>query len=362
MQSNRPGVSSSLHSTISSRARINKRNKKKRYRARRAMKRRCGYAKKRQLGLRPGQRRSGHSSPQSQSPQRHDSNSDDQNLIGQLGTQAQSISEQDLTSCHWLGYGAHIGNETRNIEFKNGQGNYMQTVFSQHVSKYGSAFLNSEGGSLVVGVNDSGLVCGVHFNHEEEDKTRLLVDRIVRLFHPPLLPHQYSLRFIPVVKLGLQWNHLKVLCLTFKAPPGYSEPTLYQTEEGYMYIRRDGSVEGPLTNAVILEWSKQKWKRKVDKLEQYLYEARSEMWFLAGQVFRIPHFITPLYNFMATLQNQQRSPPDGDASANLVQPPAESSCHARSAHNSRAPDQAEESPPPPPPPPPPPSPQQDRQM
>lgn len=89
MQSNRPGVSSSLRSTISSRARINKRNKKKRYRARRAMKRRCGYGKKRQLSLRSGQRRSGHSSPQSQSPQRHDSNSDDQNLIGQLGTQAQ---------------------------------------------------------------------------------------------------------------------------------------------------------------------------------------------------------------------------------------------------------------------------------
>ncbi|CAK6974071.1 uncharacterized protein LOC128373952 [Scomber scombrus] len=364
-QSNRADVSSSLRSTTSSRAKTNKRNRNKRYRARRARTRR-GFGckgKKRQLGLRrAGQRRrSGHSSPQSQSPPRHYSNSDAQNLIGQLGI-AQSISEQDLTSCHWLYYGAHIGNETRNIEFKNGQGNYMQTVFSQHVSKYGSAFLNSEGGSLVVGVNDSGLVCGVYFNHEEEDKTRLLVDRIVRLFHPPVLPHQYSLQFIPVVKLGVQGNHLKVLCLTFKAPPAYSEPTLYQTEQGNMYIRRDGSVEGPLTTAVILEWCKQKWKRKVEKLEQYLYEARSEMWFLAGQIFRLPQFLTPLYHFMATLQNQQRSPPDGDASAYLFQPPAESPCHACSAHNSRAPDQEEESPPPSPPPPPSPSPPQHRQM
>lgn len=34
----------------------------------------------------------------------------------------QSTNEQDITRCQWLYYGAHIGNETRNIEFKVGGG------------------------------------------------------------------------------------------------------------------------------------------------------------------------------------------------------------------------------------------------
>lgn len=133
----------------------------------------------------------------------------------------------------------------------------MQNTFGQHVSNYGCAFLNSGGGSLVVGVNDDGMVCGLYFSHEEEDKTRLQVDGIVKLLHPPLLPHNYSLRFLPVVKPGVEEHRLKVLCLTFRAPPAFSEPTLYQNDHGKVYIRRDGSIEGPLGNSVILEWSRQ---------------------------------------------------------------------------------------------------------
>ncbi|XP_044191977.1 schlafen-like protein 1 isoform X1 [Thunnus albacares] len=333
----------SVRSTVASRAKKSKRN-----RANRAWTwKRFGFKGRMRLrgSKRPKKkRRSGRSTLQPQSTQQS-SNSADQIQTGQQISSPQSISEQDITSCQWLYYGAHIGNETRNIEFKVGGGSYMQHNFCQHVCVYASAFLNSGGGSLVVGVNDSGMVRGLYFSHEEEDKTRLQVDRNVRLIHPPLLPHQYSLRFLPVVKPGVEEHCLKVLCLTFRAPPVFNEPTLYQTDQGKVYMRRDGSVEGPLANSVILEWSKHMWIGKVQQLEKCLRTSRTD-------IHRLRQLITPLYHIIASLQEQQRTTPPRSSSsspssaASPVRPPV-GSPYVRPAHNSRAPDLALESPPPP---------------
>ncbi|KAM7372807.1 hypothetical protein PAMP_007704 [Pampus punctatissimus] len=224
-----------------------------------------------------------------------------------LSMTSKSMFEPDITCCQWLTYGAQIGNETRNIEFKLGRGNYMECVFCMHVSNYGCAFLNSGGGSLVVGVNDNGVVCGLNFSHEEEDKTRLQVDRTIRLIYPPVLLQNYSLQFLPVVKPGVENHNLKVLCLTFRPPPVFSEPTLYQNEHGNVYLRRDGSIEGPLTNTVILEWSRQMWSGKVEQLKQCLDRARSEMGIISRQVHRLLQLITPLYRIKASLQEPQRN-------------------------------------------------------
>lgn len=133
----------------------------------------------------------------------------------------------------------------------------MQKDFCRDVQKYGCAFLNSSGGSLLVGVCNTGVVCGVHFNHRLEDEARLQVDTAAKLFYPPLLPHNYSLRFLPVIKPWMKEHHLKVLCLTFRPPPAFTEPTLYQVNDGQVYMRRDASVQGPLGLSVIIEWSRQ---------------------------------------------------------------------------------------------------------
>lgn len=42
------------------------------------------------------------------------------------------------------------------MEYKAGSGNYVWNILPEHVQKYGSAFLNSGGGTLCVGVADSG--------------------------------------------------------------------------------------------------------------------------------------------------------------------------------------------------------------
>ena len=51
-----------------------------------------------------------------------------------------------------------LGNETRNVEYKCGQGNYKDKHFFRHVSIYMSAFLNSDGGTLLIGVDDDGRI------------------------------------------------------------------------------------------------------------------------------------------------------------------------------------------------------------
>lgn len=141
----------------------------------------------------------------------------------------------------------------------------MQDIFLKHACVYGCAFLNSGGGSLLVGVRDDGVVCGVSFSHKLEDKTRLQVDLIVKQFKPPLLPYNYNLHFLPVVKRCDEGHQLKVLRLTFRPPPAFREPTLFQVDQGDVYVRLDGSVQGPLGPSVILEWS-----RQVRKIHHYL--------------------------------------------------------------------------------------------
>lgn len=110
-----------------------------------------------------------------------------------------AIVHQEILGQEQLFQGAFLGSETRNMEFKRGGGEYLSLAFKHHVRRYVCAFLNSEGGSLLVGVEDSGLVQGIHCSHRDEDRTRLLVDSILQGFKPQVFPDAYTLTFIPVV-------------------------------------------------------------------------------------------------------------------------------------------------------------------
>lgn len=137
------------------------------------------------------------------------------------GTRSDSaITHQEIRGQERLFQGAFLGSETRNVEFKRGGGEYLSLAFKHHVRRYVCAFLNSEGGSLFVGVEDSGLVQGIHCSHRDEDRVRLLVDSILQSFRPQVFPDAYTLTFIPVVSTSTH-TPLKVSCRTGK-PPGLS--------------------------------------------------------------------------------------------------------------------------------------------
>ncbi|XP_047403919.1 schlafen-like protein 1 isoform X3 [Sciurus carolinensis] len=174
---------------------------------------------------------------------------------------------EEILGQEQLFQGTFLGSETRNMEFKRGSGEYLNLAFKHHVRRYVCAFLNSEGGSLLVGVEDSGLVQGIRCNHRDEDRTRLLVDSILQSFKPQVFPDAYTLTFIPVISASTTVP-LKVLRLTVHTPKAQGEPQLYETDQGEVFLRRDGSIQGPLSVSTIQEWYRQKWKTELGKLEE----------------------------------------------------------------------------------------------
>ena len=77
-------------------------------------------------------------------------------LLVYHGANAHGHIDPDRVSCFRYVQGTRLGNETRCVEFKCGQGGYIRKQLIQHVAKYMCAFLNSEGGVLVIGVVDDG--------------------------------------------------------------------------------------------------------------------------------------------------------------------------------------------------------------
>ncbi|CAL8372960.1 unnamed protein product [Boreogadus saida] len=235
-------------------------------------------------------------------------------------TQSDSaISRQELVGRFKLFYGANMGSETRNVEFKLGGGEYLRSGFRFHLRRYACAFLNSGGGgTLLVGVDDEGVVRGLQLSHRQEDQVRLLVDSVLRGFRPPLLPHKYSLRFIPVVRPGPLGRDLKVLALHVGATtpaPSSSSPlphpgdVLYQTDLGDVFLRRDGSVDGPLSAGAIQEWARQRWSGEVGRLQGNLDLLLSEQRLLTREVCLQNRTIAALHRQL------RRRPPSWDPTA-----------------------------------------------
>nr|XP_006215941.1 schlafen-like protein 1 [Vicugna pacos] len=187
------------------------------------------------------------------------------------GTRSDSaIVHQEILGQERLFQGAFLGSETRNVEFKRGGGEYLNQAFKHHLRRYVCAFLNSEGGSLLVGVEDSGLVQGIRCSHRDEDRVRLLVDSILQGFKPQVFPEAYRLTFIPVVSTAATSTPLKVIRLSVHAPKAQAEPQLHETDQGEVFLRRDGSIQGPLSIGAIQEWCRQKWMAELSKLEERL--------------------------------------------------------------------------------------------
>ncbi|XP_075439852.1 schlafen-like protein 1, partial [Ascaphus truei] len=179
-----------------------------------------------------------------------------------------AIERQQILRQERLFYGALMGSETRNVEYKRGPGECMYTTLKEYMRKHVCAFLNSEGGSLYVGVEDTGVVVGLELDHRDVDRIRVLADSIFKGFRPPVFPESYSLGFIPVVKAGDSGLFLKVMRLTVHPCQQQAEPMLYETDKGKVYLRRDGSVEGPLTGSAVQEWCRKKWTTELKKREE----------------------------------------------------------------------------------------------
>lgn len=110
----------------------------------------------------------------------------------------------------------------------------------------------------MIGVNDNCKVYGINCTRKQEDIARCQIDNTIKQFQPHVLPHLYLIDFIPV-KLMASDNLtdsidplLKVLEVSVNRPNVTN--SLYQNDRGEIYVRRDGSIEGPLKATQIVEW------------------------------------------------------------------------------------------------------------
>lgn len=69
----------------------------------------------------------------------------------------------------------------------------------QEVPKYVSGFLNSDGGYLLFGVTNDGIVLGLELNREMRDKVRCIFDKTIKYITPQVDTSLHSLFFIPVL-------------------------------------------------------------------------------------------------------------------------------------------------------------------
>ena len=64
--------------------------------------------------------------------------------------------------------------ESRHVEYKTGGGHYPVDILPSHIRKYGSAFLNSSGGVLCVGVTDEGMLHNLRINYSDLHMTSII--------------------------------------------------------------------------------------------------------------------------------------------------------------------------------------------
>ncbi|CAC5406169.1 Schlafen-like protein 1 [Mytilus coruscus] len=169
-------------------------------------------------------------------------------------------SNEQHDTCYF--HGTKIGSESRNREFKKGGGNYAYDHLKNDIGVYVCAFLNSEEeGTLFIGVNDEGIVEGIKCDHRKEDTIRKdSIDPGIKAIKPEIFPENYNVKFTPVCDVNnRQIGNLKVIEIKVKKVEQLTQ--LYEVFNGEIYIRRDGSKQGPLKANQIQEWHNQKNKR-----------------------------------------------------------------------------------------------------
>ncbi|XP_071099850.1 uncharacterized protein [Haliotis cracherodii] len=186
-------------------------------------------------------------------------------------------------------YRESLGNETRTAEFK--QGGFVASerkyLLHDNIGKYVCAFLNTNGGTLFIGVDNDGYVVGVVCDQQDEDKHRLSIDQAIKSITPTLLPNLYIVDFVPVLdKTNSFSSNLKVLEVKVKDPDDHNELYLFR---GDAFLRRDGSVQ-MLRAREIQHWERKKLEKSQEGREEVmvkLMEKTNELQTLQKQMLEL---------------------------------------------------------------------------
>jgi Putative DNA-binding domain len=140
--------------------------------------------------------------------------------------------------------------ESRLVEFKEIRGNNPVSAIVNAADEYAVAFLNSEGGRILWGVRDDGMVVGVSVNHQQRNQLRRDVVSQLHSIQPQIDPTQFELELHPLGSVDGAPHPLYVVELV--VPAGASnEP--YFTGGHEVFVRVDG-VKKKLTGPQLTAW------------------------------------------------------------------------------------------------------------
>ena len=129
--------------------------------------------------------------------------------------------------------------ESRHVEYKAGGVLFIRETLTQLVGKYACAFLNSEGGTLLAGVNDSGIVTGIYVSHEDWNTITYTVKHELERFRPIVRSSFYSMRQYPVLPRSSSYGSSNLCVVEMKFHKG-EEGQLYENGNHCVFLRRDG--------------------------------------------------------------------------------------------------------------------------
>ncbi|XP_052271171.1 uncharacterized protein LOC127871936 isoform X2 [Dreissena polymorpha] len=169
--------------------------------------------------------------------------------------------------------GEIINNHDQSKEFKAYlDGKYTLKKLRDHAARCAVGFLNSgKKGMLLIGVESRGRVVGIDCELQQEDRYRRHFLDAMKEIYPPVFGDEYSIHFAPLLEdNGRQHPSLKVI--EIRVFPPENQEALYECNEG-VFVRRNGSLTGPIKASHIQEWVKQKQLETFDQLrlaERYL--------------------------------------------------------------------------------------------
>ncbi|XP_032222341.1 schlafen-like protein 1 [Nematostella vectensis] len=161
--------------------------------------------------------------------------------------------------------------ENKTTEFKAGSGRYPKDILPKHIRKYGCGFLNSCGGVLLVGICDDGRVQGIYCRPYEKSDIVKLVTNEFKKFQPAVTSSMFGINFFGVTRRQTSWEQARgyrdfipecyVLEISIQAgQPG----EIYEDSLHQVFIRREGSVEGPLNPLQIKDLVLSKYRKLLE--------------------------------------------------------------------------------------------------
>ncbi|ESU34717.1 Putative ATP-binding protein [Giardia duodenalis] len=136
--------------------------------------------------------------------------------------------------------------EDSRTEFKAVQlTNNLIDIVKNYCTKYLNAFINTYGGQLLLGVEDTGRIKGVVLSQRDKDRIRLAIDALINQTVPWVDAHIHSLNFIPVedkqdhMSSGYDnTRYVIAISVSHGSAPLYFTSFTHKSA----YVRRNGSI------------------------------------------------------------------------------------------------------------------------